>query len=48
MSTESVPGTARGAGAARDPRVSVAVVTRDVSPALLRPLDVRPEVAHVH
>ncbi|MEU7299463.1 hypothetical protein [Streptomyces sp. NPDC007206] len=48
MSTESVPGTARGAGAARDPRVSVAVVTRDGSPALLGPIDVRPGVAHVH
>ncbi|MEU9445157.1 hypothetical protein AB0D42_30635 [Streptomyces sp. NPDC048304] len=48
MSTESVPGAARGAAAAGDPRVSVAVVTRDGSAALLRTLDVRPGVAHVH
>jgi hypothetical protein len=48
MSTESVPGTARGAVAARDPRVSVAIVTRDGPVGLLRRLDVRWEVAHVH
>jgi GT2 family glycosyltransferase len=39
MSTESVPGTARGAVAAGDPRVSVAVITRDRPASLLRTLD---------